>query len=184
MVDEFKKVSPYQIFCKYMTPEELRERCKSLWSTVGIVMALVGTIAFAALMSPGEFGESKDSWNLFVYAVSLTVSSVSSSVGVVFITVAWAALESTAMEETTSFFEKFWWSVGTPAAFFIISALTLMLGTAMNVKFLYSPGTFLACVSLGGLGVLYLVGMQMWFHFSAVSLTRKHYRNAIAGSKG
>ena len=28
-------------------------------------------------MSPGEFGESKDSWNLF--AVSLTVSSVSSA---------------------------------------------------------------------------------------------------------
>ncbi|XRB06191.1 hypothetical protein NFJ02_26g61430 [Pycnococcus provasolii] len=175
-----KKNSPYVLFCDFMEPLELRDRVKSLWSTVGVVMALVGTVSFSALLSPAnDLRGERDGWLRWCFAVSMSLSSLTATVGVVFITIGWAALESTATEATATFFRRYWWLIGVPAAFFIITAFGLVIGTSVAMYMIYTPGVVIITSVIGGISGIFLVGLQAYMQLNVSRLTRDVHDEVI-----
>jgi len=164
--------SPFIFFTYWMEPKELRERVKSIWSVVAIIAALTATIAFSNLNS------LTDDWpyvSVQFHGVFNFLSGLMCTVAAIIITVCWAALESTPMENTKDFFTKFSWVLPLPAMFYIIGCFSLIIGYGNIMLCTYDIIVFWCCTILSAAFGCCLLGLQALMHTTAVSYCKDQY---------
>ena len=141
------QLSAFAHFSRWMSPSELRERVKSLWSAVAIISALVATISCGGLiaLSPTVIAFPNSTAQI-LYTILIFSSAWTCLVSAMLITAAWTALEETPEEFTRDFFEQFSWMIQVPNALLTFGSIFLALAFVILVFETSSPVTFGVCV--------------------------------------
>ena len=151
--------SPFFYLSDVVEEHELRDRVKSLWSAVGIISALVATIAFGNLISSNL--ESFSDIEAQVFGIFNFCSGLFCIASTVIISICWAALESTPSEKTREYFKRYYQLIGIPAFFFIAGSALLLIAFLILVYIQYGDTSFWVNFSVSLAVVLYLIFLQI-----------------------
>lgn len=159
--------------------QELRDRAKSLWSSVAIISALVATISCANLS--GSFTNNFDDEDFYrVYVFLNWLCTCFSLLSAVIICVAWANLETVPLENTKVFFSYFYWMAGLPGVLFTIGAGSLMLAYLVQFYKTIDLGTFIGTIVIGVIVFVFAIAYQSFSHELCVNM----YKNDISSING
>ena len=164
------------VISEHSTHAELRDRAKSLWSSVAIIAALVATISCANLS--GSFTNNFDDEKLYRGYVFLNwMCTCFSLVSAVLITIAWANLETVPLGKTKVFFGYFYWMAALPGVLFTIGAASLILAYLIQFYATLESGTFIGSVVIGITVFVVSIGYHTFSHELCIDMYKSDTSN-------
>jgi len=175
------KRSPFfQLVKTDVSLSELRDRAKSLWGSVAIVAALVGTIACSNITASftNQFDEDY-LFNLYVvlnfFCFAMTMLSALS------ITVAWANLETVPVEKTGQFFSQFFWMTALPGVLLSLGGSSLLAAYIVQFYFILPYYLFILTTIIGIAGLLFVSIQQAYTHGMCLTYFDGEQRDTFKG---
>jgi len=154
-----------------ISPDEISQRAKSLWSAVAIISALVLTISCSNLTTAMNATDGLGTDSIYTAYVLLNwLCCVFNVLSCCIITVAWANLETVPIQHVRQFFTIFYWMAAAPGVLFSLGGACLIGAYVVQFYVTLPTEAFIATVVLGLLVFVLIMIYQTYTHGMCIEM--------------